>query len=709
MKKIFTISSIILGLCIAQICTAASPNYLLLTPTDSFVPSTTQAYLSPLSPNWIISCKGIEGGCSGGGGSATGTPSYFPYYGASGSLGSSSTVQSSSTGAVVITQPLTPLGSNLVSQSNFSSDSDWTVGSGWTNGTNQENFTYPTSGAPLTATLVNAGTGYANGDVVGLDGGDGNAGIDINTVDGSGAITGWNLDGPGEEGVGYNVGSTYGVLYGSGMGATFTVDSISPASALTLSQTIAISNPYLYKVTATIGGSAGSLAIQLGSSGSSHTFAYNAGSVSFIDYTTGNTQNEIIITATSTFVGHITNVTVQQLPAQVFGTYDNNGNPLLYSGIDGVGIGTSTPQAQLSLTVPKNQFLFGAIALRNLVNLYIGSSTVDCFDIYGHLEIGGCGDFSNAEVAIKSAGSANFIFDGTSNNNFYYSDPGFSIQPSASTPVTNVYGQGGTINLDAQNTGFTQGGSVNSAAGGANSSGYPGSANQYGGGGPLSGGNVDSYGGGGGAFGGNVLAKPGANSQNATGTPNTFAINNAGSGYVLGDEVALSGGNDDAYFIVTGISSGQVTAIDPASAGTDYVAATDASTTYGTGSGLTIDYTIADDKEGQFVIEDADTRNQVGFDTSEVTANRTIIVPDATDTLLALNGSALWNATGTSLGINTSTPATALDVNGDITDEKAAPHYGTGASTAIACYTSTGKLGYITIANLLTSGNCNSL
>ena len=66
------------------------------------------------------------------------------------------------------------------------------------------------------------------------------------------------------------------------------------------------------------------------------------------------------------------------------------------------------------------------------------------------------------------------------------------------------------------------------------------------------------------------------------------------------------------------------------------------------------------------------------------------------------------NPLGGNVGVNQSNPATALDVNGDITDEKAASHYGTGANTAIVCYTSTGKLGYITITSLLASGNCTA-
>ncbi len=53
------------------------------------------------------------------------------------------------------------------------------------------------------------------------------------------------------------------------------------------------------------------------------------------------------------------------------------------------------------------------------------------------------------------------------------------------------------------------------------------------------------------------------------------------------------------------------------------------------------------------------------------------------------------------VGIGTSTPATTLDVNGDITDEKAISHVNTGANTAIMCYTTGGQLGYITITNLL--------
>ena len=51
-------------------------------------------------------------------------------------------------------------------------------------------------------------------------------------------------------------------------------------------------------------------------------------------------------------------------------------------------------------------------------------------------------------------------------------------------------------------------------------------------------------------------------------------------------------------------------------------------------------------------------------------------------------------------------PATALDVNGDITDEKASGYTG-----RIVCYTSTGKLGNMTQAALLAgagSATCNA-
>ncbi len=53
------------------------------------------------------------------------------------------------------------------------------------------------------------------------------------------------------------------------------------------------------------------------------------------------------------------------------------------------------------------------------------------------------------------------------------------------------------------------------------------------------------------------------------------------------------------------------------------------------------------------------------------------------------------------VGISTSTPGTALDINGDVTIEAAIPRVNTGANTAIACYTTGGQLGYITITNLL--------
>ena len=58
------------------------------------------------------------------------------------------------------------------------------------------------------------------------------------------------------------------------------------------------------------------------------------------------------------------------------------------------------------------------------------------------------------------------------------------------------------------------------------------------------------------------------------------------------------------------------------------------------------------------------------------------------------------------VGIGTTTPATALDVNGDITDEKASGYTG-----RIVCYTSTGKLGNMTQAALLAgagSATCSS-
>ena len=58
-------------------------------------------------------------------------------------------------------------------------------------------------------------------------------------------------------------------------------------------------------------------------------------------------------------------------------------------------------------------------------------------------------------------------------------------------------------------------------------------------------------------------------------------------------------------------------------------------------------------------------------------------------------------ATGGFVGIATTTPATALDVNGDITDEKGAAYVG-----QIVCYLTGGKLGHISIASLLASGPC---
>ena len=54
----------------------------------------------------------------------------------------------------------------------------------------------------------------------------------------------------------------------------------------------------------------------------------------------------------------------------------------------------------------------------------------------------------------------------------------------------------------------------------------------------------------------------------------------------------------------------------------------------------------------------------------------------------------------------TTTPGTALDVNGDITDRNGKAYVNTGASTGIVCYTTGGKLGHITITSLLASGNC---
>lgn len=63
------------------------------------------------------------------------------------------------------------------------------------------------------------------------------------------------------------------------------------------------------------------------------------------------------------------------------------------------------------------------------------------------------------------------------------------------------------------------------------------------------------------------------------------------------------------------------------------------------------------------------------------------------------------------LGIGTTTPGTTLTVAGTTTTSgvvvsAAVPDFGTGGSTAIACYLSTGALGHISITSLLASGSC---
>ncbi|MES0334835.1 MAG: hypothetical protein SFH39_00535 [Candidatus Magnetobacterium sp. LHC-1] len=171
------------------------------------------------------------------------------------------------------------LGSESLNENDFSASTKWTLGSGWTiaggkavyktsavatiTQTNANmavatvpnrwyKFTYTISGengAVVAATVTTAGSGYAVGDHVQLDSGDGNCVGHVISINGSGGITSFQTTyGGSVPGSGYirgTTGVTTTALTGIGSGAVFTITQISSLDYLSVTTAFCEAVTYL--------------------------------------------------------------------------------------------------------------------------------------------------------------------------------------------------------------------------------------------------------------------------------------------------------------------------------------------------------------------------------------------------------------------------------------------------------------------------------
>lgn len=533
-----------------------------------------------------------------------------------------------------ITQPTTPLGTELVTNGSFTgSASGWTAGTGWAYGTNKETFTPPTSGAPLTISIINAGTAYTVGDFLQLDGGSGTCYLYVDTVGGGGNITAVLLDDPGNEGSGYAIGATYPVIGGTGSGATIRVDSISAGNAV-LSQTFTLTKTYYYTVSINMtGGTLGTVNVQLGSLGSTHTYSANSGVKSFTEQFVGNYGDGIYITPSSTFNGSVTAISVKRLPIDLFDIYNTAGTELLHTGLDGTNIGNQlTINGAYDPSSGGNNYAFNP-----LQTWQTNGSVKAQLDTQGHLAIGGVSPFSNAQLYI-TGNSANFIFDALFNNTFYWSELGLSFAPIYDTPHRNVYRAGGSNSFTSQSSNnnnggsnlFTSGNAYEGGVGGSNliSAGY----SQWKAGDNILTGQIGDQ------FGSNILLQPSGNGSNTqTNVVFTFNLNDGGIDYTLGDILTLTGGSSNATFKVIEVSGGTISTLRCISGGDGYSVGSGQTLSGGSGTGALIDVTeVRDATVGHVKIYDPTSNFYGQLDTSLLSANRTYKFPDTTGTLFIL-------------------------------------------------------------------------
>lgn len=155
--------------------------------------------------------------------------------------------------------------SNLVTNPNFTgSATGWTLGTGWSYSSNSVNYAGTTTGTIYTIpnNLTNSGSGYTAGDILTIAGGDNQAKIGVDQVDGTGVIIGLSLI---TNGNGYPIG-LYSLTGGTGTGATITI-STQEIVGQPLQQTLSSltrANGFAQAI-ATLTGATGGVIVTLGS------------------------------------------------------------------------------------------------------------------------------------------------------------------------------------------------------------------------------------------------------------------------------------------------------------------------------------------------------------------------------------------------------------------------------------------------------------